>query len=177
MKYTRELILDRQLDSEQRTSVVYALINNNDIVYIGKTNHINQRLNSHKNEGSKEFEAYTIIRTFDCDSDSSKPSSFESEMIRLHKPLYNTRVKTGYEEFIDEVKNSNKSTKWKIAELLEKYPDITANSVKDVVGIGIKTVYKHMANLGSPQGKRHSDDLDDMGVDQWDSFMNGNGDF
>jgi predicted GIY-YIG superfamily endonuclease len=176
MAYEIDLILSKRIPKEIQTSAVYALLKSNDIVYIGKTNNVNVRVKNHIDEGRKDFDDYAVIRTFSSDSSSSKPSAFESEMIRRYVPLYNISTKNGYEEFTEEVRNSNKTNKWKIAELLDRYPDITARCVAKVVDIGDKTIYKHMAALGSPQGKKH-DDFDNWGVDQQDSWLDGDGSF
>ena len=77
---------------------VYFLIDNNKVVYIGCTNNIIKRLDSHANwynpynsvrtkmyVGKKEFDSYRYIEI----NDKTKAYKLESKLIKKHQPKYN----------------------------------------------------------------------------------------
>lgn len=71
--------------------VVYALWNNDEIVYIGKTTQLGQRITVHAR--TKEFTHYS---TYECE-DEFQMEILEDEMILAYQPKYNLAVGSGYE--------------------------------------------------------------------------------
>ena len=71
--------------------VVYALWNNDEIVYIGKTTQLGQRIAAHAR--TKEFTHYS---TYECE-DELQMEILEDEMILEYQPKYNLAVGSGYE--------------------------------------------------------------------------------
>ena len=71
--------------------VVYALWNNDEIVYIGKTTQLGQRISAHAR--TKEFTHYS---TYECE-DELQMEILEDEMILEYQPKYNLSVGSGYE--------------------------------------------------------------------------------
>ena len=71
--------------------VVYALWDNDEIVYIGKTTQLGQRITAHAR--TKEFTHYS---TYECE-DELQMEILEDEMILGYQPKYNLAVGSGYE--------------------------------------------------------------------------------
>ncbi|MEG0906993.1 MAG: GIY-YIG nuclease family protein [Cellulosilyticaceae bacterium] len=69
--------------------VVYFLTYEGELVYIGKTNNIFNRLSAHILEGKKKFDDYCIA-IFDTDSDNL--THIERIYIEKYLPMYNKRV-------------------------------------------------------------------------------------
>lgn len=66
---------------------IYFLYNNNEIVYVGKSNkNIISRVCDHLRAGVKEFDSYDVFRYDVSNVDLSK---IEEGFIRKHKPFYN----------------------------------------------------------------------------------------
>ena len=71
--------------------VVYALWNNDEIVYIGKTTQLGQRISAHaRTKGFTHYSAY------ECE-DELQMEILEDEMILEYQPKYNLAVGSGYE--------------------------------------------------------------------------------
>ena len=71
--------------------VVYALWDNEEIVYIGKTTQLGQRITTHAR--TKEFTHYS---TYQCE-DELQMGILEDELILEYQPKYNLVVGSGYE--------------------------------------------------------------------------------
>lgn len=63
--------------------MIYFLLNNDDLVYIGKTEDIKTRLNAHK--ANKLFDSYVLL-------DSSNDPVYEYYYINMYKPALNKRT-------------------------------------------------------------------------------------
>lgn len=63
---------------------IYFLYDSGEIVYIGQTNNLPQRIVGHIKEGTKTFDSYSF---YECDPDTL--DSVEFEEIIEHKPKYN----------------------------------------------------------------------------------------
>lgn len=83
-------------------SYVYALIQEEEIVYIGKSTNIMQRLGAHIQAG-KKFTHYAIVETSDCEDYILKR---EAEYIQALKPKYNSMLLNG-------VSKKNVGRQWK----------------------------------------------------------------
>jgi hypothetical protein len=78
-------------------------------------------------------------------------------------------------------------TKEKVREILSLYPDMKGSIISEALSVDIKTIYKHIKNIRLDEEKlRHEsqkesqddyDDFDDWGIDQQDSWLNGDGSF
>lgn len=78
--------------------VVYFLTYEGELVYIGKTNNIFNRLSANILEGKKKFDDY-YIAIFDTDSDNL--THIERIYIEKYLPMYNKRVyKSKFTDFL-----------------------------------------------------------------------------
>ncbi len=68
---------------------VYSLIYKNKIVYIGKTNNIQNRIKTHQLEGLKKFDRFSIVERFSEETDDVEVLKYEEKIIKLLKPIYN----------------------------------------------------------------------------------------
>lgn len=69
---------------------IYALIKDDNIVYIGKSTNIMMRLSSHITEGIKDFDYYSIVEVIDLyKHNSSYLSEREIYYIEKIRPFYN----------------------------------------------------------------------------------------
>lgn len=70
---------------------VYALWKDDEIVYIGKTNHLQRRVKTH--QSNKDFDEYSY---FECEN-YLEMDSLESALILELKPRYNKMLGSGFE--------------------------------------------------------------------------------
>ena len=68
---------------------VYSLIYKNKILYIGKTNNIQNRIKTHQLEGLKKFDRFSIVERFSEETDDVEVLKYEEKIIKLLKPIYN----------------------------------------------------------------------------------------
>tara|TARA_R110000744_G_C19037592_1_gene526254 strand:- start:47 stop:493 length:447 start_codon:yes stop_codon:yes gene_type:complete len=71
-------------------SCIYALIDSDEIVYVGETHNIMQRLSTHISKSVKKFTSYSIIEWVDTD-ENINISEIEKKYIKLLKPKYNIK--------------------------------------------------------------------------------------
>ena len=89
--------------------VVYALWNNEEIVYIGKTTQLGQRITTHAR--TKEFTHYSV---YQCE-DELQMGMLEDEMILEYQPKYNLVVGSGYEslkQFRERIRSISEENKY-----------------------------------------------------------------
>lgn len=89
--------------------VVYALWDNEEIVYIGKTTQLGQRITTHAR--TKEFTHYSV---YQCE-DELQMGMLEDEMILEYQPKYNLAVGSGYEslkQFRERVRSISEEHKY-----------------------------------------------------------------
>ena len=104
--------------------VVYALWDNEEIVYIGKTTQLGQRITTHAR--TKDFTHYSV---YQCE-DELQMGMIEDEMILEYQPKYNLVVGSGYEslkQFRERIRSISEEHKYsskyyitKIRKVLEK---------------------------------------------------------
>ena len=104
--------------------VVYALWDNEEIVYIGKTTQLGQRITTHAR--TKEFTHYSV---YQCE-DELQMGMLENEMILEYQPKYNLVLGSGYEslkQFRERIRSISEEHKYnskyyipKIRKVLEK---------------------------------------------------------
>lgn len=68
---------------------VYCLIHNSDIVYVGKSNNVQERILLHHKEGVKEFNSFAIIAKLSSETTDAEVLKIEENHIKLFKPKYN----------------------------------------------------------------------------------------
>lgn len=61
---------------------IYFLFNGNELVYIGKSDNVYKRIGDHIAEGSKKFDRWEYIETYDNEL-------LEAHLISILKPKYN----------------------------------------------------------------------------------------
>ena len=88
---TFELIIEEgvRVPLKSKPLVVYFLTYEGELVYIGKTNNLFNRLSAHIAENKKSFDDYCIA-IFDTDSESL--THIERIYIEKYLPMYNKRV-------------------------------------------------------------------------------------
>ena len=88
---TFELIVEEgiRVPLKSKPLVVYFLTYEGELVYIGKTNNLFNRLSAHIAENKKTFDDYCIA-IFDTNSESL--THIERIYIEKHLPMYNKRV-------------------------------------------------------------------------------------
>ena len=97
---TFELIVEGDIKVPLKSNpfVVYFLLYEEELVYIGKTNNLFSRLSAHIAEGKKTFDDY-YIAIFDTDSDNL--THIERIYIEKYLPMYNKRVyKSKFTDFL-----------------------------------------------------------------------------
>lgn len=104
--------------------VVYALWDNEEIVYIGKTTQLGQRITTHAR--TKEFTHYSV---YQCEGELQM-GMLENEMILEYQPKYNLVLGSGYEslkQFRERIRSISEEHKYnskyyipKIRKVLEK---------------------------------------------------------
>ena len=68
---------------------IYCLINNNEIVYVGKSINIQNRIIQHQKENTKEFDSFAIISKLPSEITDDELLRQEEKYIKLLKPKYN----------------------------------------------------------------------------------------
>jgi len=68
---------------------IYSLISGDEIVYVGKTINIQSRIFTHKKEGLKEFDSFSIIAKLPNEISDLELLKIEEKYIKLLKPKYN----------------------------------------------------------------------------------------
>jgi predicted GIY-YIG superfamily endonuclease len=86
----KEKILKQDFNSitEQNKTYLYSLKHNGEIVYIGITKNIKNRMNDHK-RSKKVFDRYDILNVH---SDRFYALREENNLIKQHKPKYNKQI-------------------------------------------------------------------------------------
>ena len=87
--------------------IIYALINNNEIVYIGQSKNIVVRLSSHRTS-NKVFDRWCIVENLGTYTTSKEVNRLEEKYIRKFLPKYNKIHNTEYQK---KVLDRNKSLK------------------------------------------------------------------
>ena len=68
---------------------IYCLIENNEIVYVGKTINIQSRILTHKRGEFKNFDSFSIIAKLPNEISDLELLKLEEKYIKLLKPKYN----------------------------------------------------------------------------------------
>jgi len=68
---------------------IYCLINDDEIVYIGKTINIQSRISTHHKDKSKTFNGFSIIAKLPNEISDNELLKLEEKYIKLLKPKYN----------------------------------------------------------------------------------------
>lgn len=68
---------------------IYCLIENNEIVYVGKTINIQSRILTHKKDEFKNFDSFSIIAKLPNEISDLELLKLEEKYIKLLKPKYN----------------------------------------------------------------------------------------
>lgn len=68
---------------------IYCLINNDEVVYIGKTINIQSRILTHKKDELKEFDSFSIVAKLPNEISDTELLKLEEKYIKLLKPKYN----------------------------------------------------------------------------------------
>ena len=68
---------------------IYCLINNEEVVYVGKTINIQSRISTHYKDASKIFDSFSIISKLPSEISDSELLKLEEKYIKLLKPKYN----------------------------------------------------------------------------------------
>lgn len=83
-----------------KTGIYYFFNEKNDIIYVGKSNNIKSRVQSHFNQArsQKALEMAGQIRNIDYEETGSELAALllESEQIKLHQPLFNRRQRRSF---------------------------------------------------------------------------------
>ena len=74
----------------------YILIRKNEVVYVGKSVNLLSRINTHLNEGLKDFDDYDFIY---CEKDELDKK--ESELIKKYNPEYNIQKPISEYSYLD----------------------------------------------------------------------------
>jgi hypothetical protein len=177
----RDLHNYKVVSKDSKLSTVYALLLDGEIMYIGKTNNINIAISKHNSQNSIYFNEYAVIKHFNTDSSSMEVCRFAVEKILEYKPISNGAFINNYKEVAAEVRYSSMNTKEKIRTLIDHFPMLPPKEISDIVGIELKTIYKHLTGLGAENVRKAShlsqDDFENWGVDQQDSWLDGDGSF
>jgi len=68
---------------------IYCLIDKSEIVYVGKSSNVQNRLLQHKKEGIKEFTTFSIVAKLSPETSDEEVLKMEEKYIKLLKPKYN----------------------------------------------------------------------------------------
>ena len=105
--------------------VVYALWDNEEIVYIGKTTQLGQRITTHAR--TKEFTHFSI---YQCE-DEAQMGMLEDEMILEYQPKYNLAVGSGYEslkQFRERIRSISEEHKYNSKYYIPKIRKVLENN-------------------------------------------------
>jgi excinuclease UvrABC nuclease subunit len=105
MKTKKEILSSKREFKEDY--IIYALINNNEIVYIGQSKNIVVRLSSHRTS-NKVFDSWCIVENLGTYTTSKEVNRLEEKYIRKFLPKYNKIHNTEYQK---KVLDRNKSLK------------------------------------------------------------------
>lgn len=94
-------------------NLIYFLKKDNDIVYVGRTKNIKQRIQTHKREKKKDFDSYKIAHQ--C-FDLKDAKNIEDHFIMQHNPIYNRALNSCGEYF--SIKDITKDKNYDVCELL-----------------------------------------------------------
>lgn len=82
-----------KLISEKRPlsfhSFIYALINKDEVVYIGQSDSLQSRIKSHIRDKEKEFDSWAIAHKFPHNTTREEREKREARYIKIFKPKYN----------------------------------------------------------------------------------------
>lgn len=87
--------------------IIYALINNNEIVYIGQSKNIFLRLNDHR-ASNKVFDSWCVVENLGTYTTSKEVNRLEEKYIRKFLPKYNKIHNPKYQK---KVLDKNKALK------------------------------------------------------------------
>lgn len=127
---------------------IYKFLGKDEIIYIGKTTNINQRMYSHFTKGHLPLECYERVEKIQYIECKNKTDMDLKELyfINKYKPIYNTAIKSENDYVtIKEFDNINWIKEFKINEhknIIEQYEDI---------------IYK--LNIEKQELKKQNDDL------------------
>jgi hypothetical protein len=177
----RDLHNYKVVSKDSKLSTVYALLLDGEIMYIGKTNNINIAISKHNSQNSIYFNEYAVIKHFNTDSSSMEVCRFAVEKILEYKPISNGAFINNYKEVAAEVRYSSMNTKEKIRTLIDHFPMLPPSVISEVTKVKVRTVYKHLQGLGAINvtqiSNQSQDDFENWGVDQQDSWLDGDGSF
>ena len=84
--YNKMLLTKRDIKFE---SIVYCLIDKDEIVYVGVSKNLQTRIQNHIKDSSKEFDSWNILKRIPPHFTHSDVSEYESNYIKMFKPKYN----------------------------------------------------------------------------------------
>ena len=105
MKTKKEILLSKREFKEDY--IIYALINNNEIVYIGQSKNIFLRLNDHR-ASNKVFDSWCVVENLGTYTTSKEVNRLEEKYIRKFLPKYNKIHNPKYQK---KVLDKNKALK------------------------------------------------------------------
>ena len=105
MKTKKEILLSKR--EFKNDYIIYALINNNEIVYIGQSKNILLRLKDHR-ASNKVFDSWCIVENLGTYTTSKEVNRLEEKYIRKFLPKYNKIHNTEYQK---KVLDKNKALK------------------------------------------------------------------
>ena len=105
MKTKKEILLSKR--EFKNDYIIYALINNNEIVYIGQSKNILLRLKDHR-ASNKVFDSWCIVENLGTYTTSKEVNRLEDKYIRKFLPKYNKIHNTEYQK---KVLDKNKALK------------------------------------------------------------------
>tara|TARA_R110000796_G_scaffold82181_1_gene180505 strand:+ start:114 stop:488 length:375 start_codon:yes stop_codon:yes gene_type:complete len=86
MRTYTEILSDKRTFKE--SFIIYALIRNNEIVYIGQSKKILSRIGQHL-QGEKEFDSWSIVENLGEYGTAGELNRLEKKYIRKFMPVYN----------------------------------------------------------------------------------------
>lgn len=84
---------ENQVEKMFNRSVIYFLIKENEVVYVGETTSLMTRISQHYNEGKKDFDSFRFVLFEGTDTERKQK---EREEILFHKPKYNYLHNTNF---------------------------------------------------------------------------------
>jgi len=85
--------------------IIYALINNDEIVYIGQSTNILLRISNHLTS-NKVFDSWSIVENLGTYTTSKEVNRLEEKYIRKFLPKYNKMHNTEYQKKVLDRKNN-----------------------------------------------------------------------
>lgn len=111
MKSYEEIISSKREFKE--SYLIYALISNNEIVYIGQSTNILLRISTHLTS-NKVFDSWSIIENLGTYTTSKEVNRLEEKYIRKFLPKYNKIHNTKYQKEVSIKNTSSKEQEEKI---------------------------------------------------------------